>query len=188
MALMSFTEQQGKTLLDVAKASIKHGLAQRSPLTVNPLDYPSQLGEVRASFVTLKIHHNLRGCMGTIVAFRPLVSDVAYHAHAAAFSDPRFSPLQPSEFPDLDIHISVLSVPEPIYFNSEEDLIRQLRPGQDGLIIQEGIHRGTFLPSVWESLPEPREFLLHLKQKAGLPPTYWSNTLTVQRYTTESIF
>lgn len=187
MALMSFTEPQGKILLDVAKASIEHGLAHRSPLTVNPLDYPPPLREVRASFVTLTIHHQLRGCIGTLTAIRPLISDVAYHAHAAAFSDPRFAPLQHSELRHLEIHISVLSLPAPLHFTSEADLLHQLRPGIDGLILKDGPHIGTFLPSVWESLPNPRDFLQHLKQKAGLSPTYWSNTLTIQRYTTESI-
>lgn len=184
---MSFTEQECEILHHLAKHSIEQGLKHKKLLSMNPLDYPRKLGETRATFVTLKINHQLRGCMGTIIAVRPLVQDVCHHAYAAAFSDPRFSPLQSSELSLLDIHISILSPLEPISFKSEEDLIQQLRPGIDGLILQEGFQRGTFLPSVWESLPDPRDFLHHLKQKAGLSPHYWSPSLHVQRYTTESI-
>lgn len=184
---MPFTEQECKTLHTLAKHSIEHGLKHKKLLSTNPLDYPRKLCENRATFVTLKINQQLRGCMGTMIAARPLVQDVSHHAYAAAFSDPRFSPLQSSEFPGLDIQISILSSLEPIFFNSEEDLIQQLRPGIDGLILQEGFQRGTFLPSVWESLPDPHDFLCHLKQKAGLSSHYWSHSLTVQRYTTESI-
>ena len=99
---------------------------------------------------------------------------------------PRFQPVSASEFGDLEIHISVLSPPEPMIFTSEADLLRQIRPGIDGLILEDGAYRGTFLPSVWEQLPDPAQFLAHLKMKAGLPPNYWSDTLKVSRYTTES--
>lgn len=184
---MSFTEQECKILHTLAKQSIEQGLQHRRLLSLNPLDYSKKLCQIRATFVTLKINHQLRGCMGTIKAVRPLVQDVSHHAYAAAFSDPRFTPLHPSELPLLDIHISILSLPEPIYFQSEEDLIQQLRPGVDGLILQEGSKRSTFLPSVWESISHPRDFLRHLKQKAGLAPHYWSDSIHAQRYTTESI-
>jgi len=184
---MSLTKEQGQTLLQVAQKSIQHGLDKSQPLEVEVLDYAKELRETRATFVTLEIDNKLRGCIGTLVAVRPLVSDVAYHAYAAAFSDPRFPGLGRDEFPLLDIHISILSEPEPIDFDSEEDLIQKIRPGKDGLILTEGMYKGTFLPSVWESLSHPRDFLRHLKQKAGLPQNYWSDSIEVQRYTTESI-
>ncbi len=184
---MSLIKKHGDILLQVAKESIQHGLDKGGALTVNPLNYAEELREERATFVTLEIHHNLRGCIGTLTAYRPLVSDVAYHAHAAAFSDPRFPGLKRDEFAQLDIHISILGLPSPMNFDSEEHLIQQLRPGIDGLILSDGMYKGTFLPSVWESLSKPRDFLTHLKQKAGLSPNYWSNTIKVQRYTTESI-
>jgi AmmeMemoRadiSam system protein A len=173
-------------LRKVAASSISHGLEHGSLLPVNPQEHAEPLRALRASFVTLQIGGVLRGCIGTLEAVRPLVSDVAYNAYAAAFRDPRFSPLRHDEFARLDIHISILSPAQPIEFQSEQDLLRQLRPGVDGLILEEGYHRGTFLPSVWESLPEAPEFLRHLKLKAGLPFDYWSDTLKVQRYTTES--
>ncbi len=141
----------------------------------------------RATFVTLTIDAQLRGCIGTLEARRALVEDVASNAYSAAFEDPRFAPLERAEFERLDIHLSLLSAPEPIQFGSEKDLLAQIRPSLDGLVLEEGARRGTFLPSVWEQLPDPVEFLRHLKRKAGLPADYWSATLRVSRYTSESI-
>ncbi len=173
-------------LIDVARRSIQHGLTHGRPLQVNPLDYPEPLREQRASFVTLNRSGQLRGCIGHLEAVAPLVVDVAENAFAAAFRDPRFPPLSAGEFDDLEIHISVLSPPEPMSFTSESDLLGQIRPGVDGLILEDGHAKGTFLPSVWESLPNPRDFLAHLKVKAGLPPTHWSPSVKVYRYETES--
>ncbi|HEX22747.1 MAG TPA: AmmeMemoRadiSam system protein A [Chromatiales bacterium] len=179
-------EEECSLLHKVARASIEHGIETGRPLTVDIARYPHPLREPRATFVTLNEHGQLRGCIGSLEAVRPLVEDVAHNAYAAAFSDPRFPPLQASELADLDVHISVLSPATPMQFHSEEDLIRQLRPGVDGLILEDGYHRGTFLPAVWESLPDPHDFLQHLKLKAGLPADYWSDTIRVSRYTTES--
>lgn len=146
---------------------------------------PAELMEKRATFVTLTIGGHLRGCIGMLEACRPLAEDVAANARAAAFEDPRFEPLTKKEFEKLEIHISVLSPPGELTFLSEEDVLSQIRPGIDGLILQEGFRRGTFLPSVWEELPSKELFWAHLKRKAGLPADYWSDTLRVFRYTTE---
>jgi uncharacterized protein len=173
-------------LMEVAWRSIRHGLQRQSPLRTDPLDYPEALRVERACFVTLNRNNQLRGCIGHLDAYQPLVVDVAENAFAAAFHDPRFPPLTEPELQHLELHISILTPSEPMLFESEEDLLRQIRPGIDGLILQEGRHRGTFLPSVWESLPDARDFLTHLKQKAGLPPHYWSDNLEVYRYETES--
>lgn len=173
------------TLLDVARTSIQHGLRHGRALAVNPDDYPETLRPLRATFVTLELGGQLRGCIGALVAYQPLVQDVAAHAYAAAFEDPRFPPLRPDEFPNLEIFISVLSPPEPMRFSSEEDLLAQIRPGVDGLILQFRHYRATFLPAVWESLPDPYVFLAQLKHKAGLPLDFWSPELRVERYTTE---
>jgi len=173
------------TLLDVARASIQHGLRHRQALAVNPGDYPETLRPLRATFVTLEIGGQLRGCIGALTAYQPLVQDVAAHAYAAAFEDPRFAELRPDELPKLEIFISVLSPPEPMQFSSEEDLLKQVRPGVDGLILEFRHYRATFLPAVWESLPDPYVFLAQLKHKAGLPLDFWSPELRVERYTTE---
>ncbi len=175
-----------RTLLKVARNSIEHGLATGQALSIAVPDFPPALQERRSSFVTLHRSEQLRGCIGSIEAHRPLVHDVADNAFNAAFRDPRFVPLHQDEMPDLRIQISVLSVPEPMSLSSQADLLRRLRPGVDGLILAEGKRRGTFLPSVWESLPDPEDFLRHLKQKAGLPPDYWSDRIRVERYTTKS--
>ena len=174
-----------RVLRDIALDSIKHGLETGKALKVNPSDYPAELREPRATFVTLHRNRELRGCIGILKPVRPLVEDVAHNAWAAAFSDNRFHPLNASELDDLDIHISILGTPEAITFTSEDDLVGQLRPGIDGLILEDGFHKGTFLPSVWESLSDSHEFLNHLKLKAGLPADYWSERIQVRRYTVE---
>lgn len=173
-------------MLDLAEASIRHGLDEGGALPVRPEDHPERLREKRATFVTLNRHGQLRGCIGHLEAIQSLVEDVAENAWCAAFRDPRFPPLLPHELVGLKIHISVLTPPESLSFTDEADLLRQIRPGVDGLILKDGPARGTFLPSVWASLPAVDEFWLHLKRKAGLPADHWSPTLEVQRYTTES--
>lgn len=182
----AFVAEHKQQLLELAGEAIRKGLCGET-LSVQAADYPEPLRVRRATFVTLHVDARLRGCVGTLEARRTLVEDVASNAYGAAFRDMRFSALTWPEYERLDIHISVLSLPEPMQFSSEAELLAQLRPRVDGLIIEEGHHRGTFLPSVWEQLPDPREFLRNLKHKAGLPPDYWSSRLRVQRYTTESI-
>jgi AmmeMemoRadiSam system protein A len=184
---MSFTESERQTLLDTAWAAIQQGLSTGRPMLVNTADYAPALHVEQASFVTLMHHQRLRGCIGSLQATLPLIVDVAQHAYAAAFQDPRFPPVQADELAQLRLHISVLNPPRPLFVSSEAELWVALRPGEDGVILQEGTHRSTFLPSVWDSLPAPVEFMRHLKQKAGLPPDYWSDSIKVWRYTTESV-
>jgi len=175
-----------KTLIQIARDSILHGLKQGSPLQLDAESFIPQLQAERASFVTLNRSGMLRGCIGHLEACMPLVEDVAENAFSAAFRDPRFPPLTQGEFADLAIHISVLTPAEPIEFDSEADLLQKIRPNVDGLILLDGRAKGTFLPSVWESLPTAQDFLRHLKNKAGLPENHWSETLQVYRYETES--
>jgi len=177
---------QRGTLLALARQSIEHGLDQGGPLPVVPSDYPADLRVRRAAFVTLETGGSLRGCIGHLEAIQPLVLDVAENAFAAAFRDPRFQPLTRPELARLSIELSILTPSRPLSFTSEEALLRMIEPGRDGLILEEGAARGTFLPTVWESLPEPRTFLRHLKRKAGLHPDHWSDRVRVRRYRTES--
>lgn len=179
-------EESRRLLLEVAWESIRHGLLKGVATRPDPVGYPEPLRAHRAAFVTLHRSGELRGCIGHLEPCQPLVLDVAENAFAAAFRDPRFPRLEPRELTGLTLHISVLSIPEPMSFSDEHDLLRQLRPGIDGLILADGGARGTFLPAVWESLPEPRDFLCHLKYKAGLSGNYWSKTLQVSRYYTEA--
>jgi AmmeMemoRadiSam system protein A len=184
---MSLNKDHQQRLLDLARSSIKHGLQTGYPLKINLADFPVQLTEHRASFVTLHKNHQLRGCIGMLEATRPLAEDIAENAFLAAFRDPRFPPLADDELDKLEIHLSILTPAEPVLFTSENDLITRLQPGIDGLIFEDGHRRGTFLPSVWEQLPEPEQFLRHLKQKAGLPPDHWSENIRIFRYLTEMI-
>jgi AmmeMemoRadiSam system protein A len=179
-------EQRG-VLLGLAWESIRHGLAHGRPVPVSVEDYPETLRTIRACFVTLHKHGQLRGCIGHLQATQPLVEDVAGNAYAAAFQDPRFAPVQADELPDLELEISVLSETETLPFDDRADLVDKIRPGVDGLILSSASgHRGTFLPSVWESLPSSEQFLQHLVMKAGLPSGFWSDDFKIERYTTES--
>jgi len=175
-----------RILLGLARASIAHGLAHGRALPVDPADYPPALQARRAAFVTLHEQGQLRGCIGHLEAVQTLVQDVTENAFAAAFRDPRFPPVGSGELNALHIEISVLTVPQPLEIASEADLLTQIEPGRDGLILEDGRARGTFLPSVWSSLPEPAAFLRHLKLKAGLAPDHWSPRVRVSRYRTES--
>jgi AmmeMemoRadiSam system protein A len=178
-------EENRKLLKDLALRSIKNGLDTGHALVIDPDEFPPELREHKATFVTLHRHQQLRGCIGMLKPMRPLAEDIAQNAWSAAFRDPRFSPLTRDEAEDLDIHISILGEPSAMEFSDEQDLVEQIRPGVDGLILEDGFNRGTFLPSVWESLPDAADFVSHLKLKAGLPQDYWSDTLKVQRYTVE---
>lgn len=182
-----FDDTERRLLLDTARRSIAHGLRHGQALPVEPTGYPAALRETRATFVTLERRGRLRGCIGTLEAHQPLVCDVADHAYAAAFNDPRFPPLTLIEAEELVLHISVLTPPEPLACGSEAELLARLRPGVDGLILEDDTYRATFLPAVWDDLPEPAEFLTQLKLKAGLPAEHWSATLRFRRYRTISV-
>jgi AmmeMemoRadiSam system protein A len=174
-------------LFKVARAAIEHGLEQGVPPKFDPALFSAPLQAIRASFVTLHKNGRLRGCIGHLEATQALVVDVAGNAYAAAFTDPRFPPMDRSEFTELVYHISILHPAQALQFASEADVLRQLQPGVDGLILKDGQHRATFLPTVWSSLPDPGDFLRHLKYKAGLAPDYWSPTLQIARYATEDL-
>ncbi len=169
-------------MLRVAAQSIDHGLEHDCAVPVDPDDYPEALRETRATFVTLTIGGQLRGCIGMLDAQYPLIVDIAKNAYSAAFSDPRFPSLSRLERGRIAIKLSILTPPESLEVVSEQDLIDKIRPHQDGLILEEGIKRGTFLPSVWESLPNRYDFVRHLKQKAGLNPDHWSDSIKIKRY------
>jgi uncharacterized protein len=148
--------------------------------------FPHRLLAHQSAFVTLHRGDTLRGCVGSIEACRPLVEDVAANAYAAAFEDPRFEAVRADELPDLAVHIAVLSDSTAIAFLSEQDLCGQLRPGVDGIVIEQGEWRATFLPAVWDTLPNPAAFLRELRRKAGILPAEGWLDLRVWRYTVDS--
>ena len=178
---MTGHEDRGVTLLALARAAIERpgeaGIEERWR--------EEWLRDPGASFVTLHLDGELRGCIGSVEARRPLGEDVAHNARAAAYRDPRFSPVAAHEIPRLQVEVSVLSPREPLPAKSESDALAQMRPGIDGICLDYGEMRSTFLPQVWESLPEPGEFLGELKRKAGLPRTFWHPDLRLSRYTVD---
>jgi len=174
-------------MLEVARDAIERGVREGHVPRVDLDAYPPALREPRAVFVTLRRGGTLRGCTGTLEPQGPLVSEVARIAHRTAFDDPRFAPLGADELDDLDIHLSILGPSEPFAVKAEAELLAGLRPGVDGLLLVDGPHSATFLPAVWESLPDPADFVRELKRKAGLAPDHWSPTLRFERYRVEEI-
>jgi AmmeMemoRadiSam system protein B/AmmeMemoRadiSam system protein A len=176
-------EAAGPALLDLARRSILSGLdTGRAPDLALDAAMPPLLTAPGAAFVTLRRHGALRGCIGSAAAYRPLAVDVTQHAFNAAFRDPRFPRLEWLELPGLELSVSVLTPPVPMQFASEADLLHQLRPGIDGLIIEDADRRALFLPGVWEEVPDARQFLSLLKLKAGLSEAHFSPTLRAQRF------
>lgn len=178
-------EEDRQRLRAIARGAIEQGLHGRELA----LDLSAERAALRgpaATFVTLKLDGRLRGCIGVLQPCRALAEDVAHNARGAAFRDPRFSPLSRDELPRLEIHISLLGPPERIDCRDEAALVASLRPGVDGLILSEGSHTATFLPAVWEGLPDARDFVRELKLKAGLGADYWSARLCAERYVVES--
>jgi hypothetical protein len=176
-----------ETLIQLAHSSIEHGVKYGKKREIDLAKYDDCLRINSATFVTLHLHNALRGCVGQLEASRPLVIDVAMNAYAAAFQDPRFAPLNAMELPLITLCISVLSEPECIEVSNEEALYQALRPGIDGLIIQKGLRRGTYLPSVWEQLPKPEDFVRYLKRKIGIAEKDNSKDIQYFRYKTVAI-
>ncbi|SDK33216.1 hypothetical protein SAMN04488540_12626 [Ferrimonas sediminum] len=182
-AFLGVTERT--QLLMLARESIKYGLSHgcRQPLS----GFTAAVFRHHAAcFVTLTKAGALRGCVGTLVADQPLADTVAYFAYSAAFEDHRFEPLAANELAQVCIGISVLSQQEPMAIGSESQLLETLSPCKDGLTLSYGRHHATFLPQVWESLPEPRAFVSALKAKAGLPEDFWSTEMQWSHYGVES--
>lgn len=169
----------GATLLPIARTAIAHALGHGA---VSDMSAP-WLQEPGACFVTLTQNGQLRGCIGSLEPRRSLLADVKANAVAAAFRDPRFSPLAERELDATAIEVSVLSPMESMVFANESDALAQLRPGIDGVVFEYDGRHSTFLPQVWEQLPDRAMFLAHLKRKAGLKSDFWSDKLRLRRYT-----
>ena len=174
-----FGDAHGRMLLAIARNSIEAALGLAAPESLPDAPW---LKPSRASFVTLTQNGGLRGCIGSLEAHRPLGDDVSHNARAAALSDPRFPALAPEELEHTRIEVSLLSTPKQLAFADHADLIAQLRPGEDGLILEYEGARGTFLPQVWEILPDPEQFVAELKRKAGFAPSVSTAKCRIQRY------
>lgn len=172
-------------LISIARRAIEAGLGRDVGGFEPAPDDRNWLEARAATFVTLERNGELRGCVGSLQAGAPLIEDLERNARAAAFEDPRFPPLTEEELEGLSVEVSVLSEPQPIECQSEAELLAQLRPGVDGLLLEYGLNRATFLPQVWESLPSPTAFLQALKRKARLERDFWSERMRFSRYTVE---
>jgi len=166
------TEEKG-TLLQLARQSLESGVRGEKLPPLDLQSMPLHLREQGAAFVTLTINGNLRGCIGAIEAYQPLAEDVREHAIAAALQDFRFPNVQPEELSQIEIEVSRLTPPTPLEYTTPEDLLSKLRPGIDGVLLRDGVHRATFLPQVWEKIPDPAEFLGNLCYKMGAAPDLW---------------
>lgn len=176
---MQLTNDEKKFLLGLARKSISHYLSTGRKLSVAPAEVPSEkLVEDGACFVSLHKGKELRGCIGTLEAHRPLFMDVIDNAIASAVGDPRFYPLTMVELEKVRISISVLTKPEELKIKSPEELPEKLMSEKHGLIIQQGVARATFLPAVWIHFPKKEEFLRRLSLKAGLGPDGWKDPRT----------
>ena len=181
-----FSIEERRTLLRVARDSIACGVRSGMPIPIRSDGMPEQLTRLRASFITLQSSGQLRGCMGSLEATRPLIVDVAETACSSALNDPRFHPVQEAELAMLNIEISVLSPLTEMDISSEQMLLEALQPGVDGLVLVFADRRATFLPKMWEQIPRPSTFIETLKQKAGLPVDFWSPEVRAYRYLTET--
>ncbi len=179
-------ETERSTLLAVARDSIAFGLSHGHAPDIEAADFQAELRPLRATFVTLRKGGELRGCIGGFEARRPLVVDVAFRAYGAAFRDPRFHSVIKNELDELSLHISILAPLEKIAVADQHELERTVRPGVDGLLLRAGSQQGTFLPSVWDGVSGPRQFIEQLKQKAGFAVDAWSSVWEVFRFTVES--
>lgn len=182
-----FTENQKAKLIHLARQSITHELDMGPAPDIGEYRDDKTFNQLLASFITLKIDNQLRGCMGTVDAKEPLYLDVMHNAISAAFNDSRFGQLTVGELTRVNLSISILTRPQRVAVGSEADLLQMLEPGEDGLVLQEGIRRATFLPSVWEQVPSADKFVSQLKQKGGWPGDYWSSAMQVSRYHTLNI-
>lgn len=184
MSFIELSEDDQQVLLSLARESIRVRLLLDRDLQIDEAAFSHALQQSACSFVTLKTKRALRGCIGSTEAARPLVVDVVHHAASAALDDPRFPPLSLQEEPLVSLEIAVLTEATPLVFSSDDELLAQLEPGIDGLTIESGALRATFLPSAWTTLPDKQLFLDHLKQKAGLEPELSADKLKAWRYQT----
>lgn len=169
---------QGEILLPIARAAISCAL--NVPLMAD--ERAPWLNEPGACFVTLTQQGQLRGCIGSLQAYRSLLADIKSNAVSAALHDPRFIPLSPEELSIASIEISLLGPSYPMEFHNEADALSRLQPGTDGVVLEYGRFKSTFLPQVWDQLPNPRQFMVHLKRKAGLPDDFWHAEIKLSRY------
>ncbi len=180
------TPEERSVLVGLARQGLEFGVRGEPLPPLDPDSLSPRLCEPGATFVTLTKGGQLRGCLGTLEPYRSLADDVREHALAAALNDYRFPPVVPEELPQIEIEISRLTAPQPLEYDGPEDLLSKIRPGIDGLVMRDGSKRATFLPQVWEKVPDPADFLSQLCRKMGAPADQWrKKPLRVEVYQVE---
>jgi len=167
-------------VIDICKIIIQSEFDQK-PMSII---YPQVFDQPGACFVTIEKNGHLRGCIGSIVAHRPLITDLVEHAKDAAFKDTRFSAVREEELPELKFAVSILTEPRKIVFDNEEQLMEKIVPNEDGIIIRDGDFQAVYLPSVWAELPDKTEFMKSLKKKAGMDENHFSETFEAFKFHT----
>ncbi len=180
--LDNFSRHNRDAILDIVRKSLQEAVANGKIYNPSRQDYANVMFDKGASFVTLKEQGELRGCIGSLIASRAIAQDIAANAYAAAMEDTRFSPVTVKELPKVSFSVSLLTDYEKLSFKNEDDVLSQIIPNVDGLVIRDGDRQGVFLPSVWEQIPDKKEFLNNLKIKAGLSPAYWSDKIKIYRF------
>ncbi len=169
----TLTTSERQTLLRIARESLEDAVRGKALPLLSVYPITPALGANGASFVTLTVQGELRGCIGALEAYQPLAEDVREHAVAAALEDPRFPPVREEELSRIQIEVSRLTPPKQLEYETSEELLAKLRPHVDGVVLRHGSRRATFLPQVWEKIPNPEEFLNQLCYKMNVKPNTW---------------
>ncbi len=186
MENQQLTPEERSQMLKLAREALQDAVRGKPLGRLDLASYPERLREQGATFVTLTRHGDLRGCVGALEPYQPLAEDVREHAVAAGMQDFRFPPVEPDELPEIEIEVSRLTQPKDLAYETPQELLTRLRPHVDGVILRDGFRRATFLPQVWEKIPDPAEFLSHLCLKMGAAPDTWMRRkLSVQIYQVE---
>ena len=185
--LANFARHNKDAIIDIVSKSLEKAILENSEYSPNRDNYDNVMFDKGASFVTLEKNNKLRGCIGSVFSTMSIAEDLAKNAKSAALHDTRFNPVSKDELKDITFKVSLLTGFEEIKFSSYDDLLKQIKPKIDGLLIKDGKRQGIFLPAVWEDIPNKKEFLTELKIKAGLSPTYWSDNIEIFRFRTVEI-
>jgi uncharacterized protein len=173
----NLSDEEKKILLKIARLALTQAANHLAIRAIDPAELTERLNQEGATFVTLTEGGELRGCVGALEPYQSLAEDVCEHAIAAGLDDPRFPPVRPGELPDIQIEISRLTIPTPLQYSDPKELSKLIRPNIDGLILRDGFHRATFLPQVWEKLPDVEDFLGHLCRKMGVSTDLWKKRI-----------
>lgn len=183
---LPLSKEDQRTLLEMAREHIQMYLATQRNIRIEESRFSKPLQQITGNYVRLILDNKTRGAVGNLPGRQPLVADINQNAYDAAFEDPRFPPVTREEIRQIIIEITVLTHPQIIVVDNEQQLLDSIHPGEEGLLLSEGVHQSHLMPSDWRRFPDPATFVGELKRKAGLPQDYWSDTLHISRFDTIS--